>query len=905
MVAVTAMAYNPAPGAADNPEAHAPYGFEGSEKRLEIDFVARSANAPASNNDSSMRGLRDIPRRELDAMLEQAQCMIVSHTSNSHFDAYVLSESSLFVYPSKMMIKTCGTTGLLRSIPLLLASAAAVGKEPARVRYSRACYAFPEEQPRPHGSFDDEVAFLETQFGHLGDGGEAYVLGTSLRGLRWHVYAACAADDLAKLAVATETPAPRATYTLEMCMTELDRDAAAHFERDAAFVDAKTTTKRSGISALFPKAEIDDFVFDPCGYSMNGLDGETLSTIHVTPEADFSYASVELSGFQPLFCGNGDESMVPAKVTAEEPVAFIERALRVFRPGKCVVALSCDSADAPEADAFPAPEGYVRRAKALQSLESGGWVRFVTFASTATFEAERSAAKARMTVKPPKQGGGSTSAASSDSEEDQTSFEPETPSEPAPMRATCISDSGGSSSRCTSPSSSVSTVSSIEEMSLVPATAATKMVTIEDSDAVASKIYNEYHAKTGSQCMDAIAREILSESERDLFYLMDLETVLQRWRTWTKLLPRVTPHYAVKCNHDPALVALLASLGTGFDCASPAELEQVLSLGVSPERIVFANCCKLPAHIAYASKVGVRLTTFDTEAELRKIKDVFPESRLLLRIRADDPAARCPLGDKYGAEEDEVPGLLREAKRLGLDVAGVAFHVGSGASDPASFPLAVAMARQVFDAAEELGFEPNVLDIGGGFAGGGGGSAEDGAEGVTLVEVARGLNDALQRYFPSPDVRIISEPGRFFAEAAATLYARVFGLRTRKETGKEGETTVRSYWIADGIYGSMNCLLYDHAHLEAHKLKKEAGEQQREEEEALFRSTVFGPTCDGLDTILRDVQLPALTTDDVLVFPNMGAYTTAAGSCFNGFNMRAIPTFYAASASADDSSSRA
>lgn len=146
---------------------------------------------------------------------------------------------------------------------------------------------------------------------------------------------------------------------------------------------------------------------------------------------------------------------------------------------------------------------------------------------------------------------------------------------------------------------------------------------------------------------------------------------------------------------------------------------------------------------------------------------------------------------------------------------------------------------------------------------------------------------------------VIAEPGRFFCEEAATLVTNVFGRRKRGERF--------DYWIGDGLYGSMNCLLYDHASLTCRPLilNKEkslgvADGSSSDEEEAKYApivrtehaSTIFGPTCDSFDMVLDDIVLPELTRDDWLVFPNMGAYTHVAASSFNGFSPNAPKTFY-------------
>ena len=111
-------------------------------------------------------------------------------------------------------------------------------------------------------------------------------------------------------------------------------------------------------------------------------------------------------------------------------------------------------------------------------------------------------------------------------------------------------------------------------------------------------------------------------------------------------------------------------LGAGFDCASEAEVDRVLALGVPPGRIVYANACKRPRDIRHAAARGVDLTTFDTPSELAKLAAWHPRTRTLLRLRADDSAARCQLGNKYGAERADVPMLLRAAADLGIEVSG-------------------------------------------------------------------------------------------------------------------------------------------------------------------------------------------------------------------------------------------
>lgn len=336
--------------------------FEGSEKRVEIDFDLSSASPAA--------GLRALTRGQLDELMSLAACTIVSSRTNEHLDAYVLSESSLFVYPTKWVLKTCGTTKLLNAVPRLLELASArLSMAPRRCKYSRASFLFPEQQPAPYKEgFDYEARFLRTHFGHLGNGGSAYVLGDMFNGLQWHVYVA----DAHGAAAAYTPPSGRPFHKFEVCMTDLCRDAALAFYRDAnpAFVSASRTTVDTGIADLVPGAVIDDYVFEPCGYSMNGIHPSGgFITIHITPEAGFSYASVEVSGFEP---DHFDPADMLARITA------------IFRPGTLSVSLSVDAASPCGNYAWGTlatpPGGYGCQSATAQELATGGRVSYYTFA---------------------------------------------------------------------------------------------------------------------------------------------------------------------------------------------------------------------------------------------------------------------------------------------------------------------------------------------------------------------------------------------------------------------------------------------------------------------------------------------------------------------------------------------
>ncbi|CAN6218583.1 unnamed protein product [Urochloa humidicola] len=394
--------------------------------------------------------------------------------------------------------------------------------------------------------------------------------------------------------------------------------------------------------------------------------------------------------------------------------------------------------------------------------------------------------------------------------------------------------------------------SPIQAVLVAPGVRDRKVLAFERHDALKDK-----DAATG------LLRAVLAANpaQRSAFYTFDLARVVDLYWAWRRALADVRPCYAVKCNPDPALLGALAALGAGFDCASRAEIEAVLALGVHPRDIVYANPCKPESHLEYAAEVGVNLTTYDSEEEVAKVKRCHPKCELLLRIKGPDGGdVRVDLGTKYGAHADEVVPLLRAAQRAGVAVAGVSFHVGSGAGNLDVYRGAIEAARAAFDAAADLGMPPmRVLDIGGGFV-----------SGPTFEAAAAVINDALAKHFGDlPCVEVMGEPGRYFAETAFTLAARVIGKRTRGE--------VREYWIDDGLYGTLNCIIMDHYVPTPRPLNApRPGEKT-------YASTVFGPTCDSLDTVVTGYQLPEMSVGDWLVFDDMGAYTTGAGSNFNGF----------------------
>lgn len=331
------------------------------------------------------------------------------------------------------------------------------------------------------------------------------------------------------------------------------------------------------------------------------------------------------------------------------------------------------------------------------------------------------------------------------------------------------------------------------------------------------------------------------------YYTFDLDFLDKAYSDWTKVFPTIRPYYAVKCNPHPLILERLAKLGAAFDCASPAEIDLVSGLGAD---ILYANPCKRPCDIRYARSKGVKRTTFDSVCELQKIALDAPDMEVILRIKADDPTAICPLGNKYGADKDKWMELISTVTRLGLNLVGISFHVGSGAQTESAYIDGAKKANDAAKMAIAMGHNPTVIDIGGGF---------------TYGKIPSGLSSTVADHLEGFEV--IAEPGRYFAEHVATLFTPVIGYKDDAVT------------IDESLYGAFNCRVYDHAK-PVPVLPK--GERTKK--------TLFGCTCDGFDVIYEDIELPELKVGDVLEWPRMGAYTMAATTSFNGipFNLREV-----------------
>lgn len=371
-----------------------------------------------------------------------------------------------------------------------------------------------------------------------------------------------------------------------------------------------------------------------------------------------------------------------------------------------------------------------------------------------------------------------------------------------------------------------------------------------------------------------IVAEKLQSQDDEAFFVFDVNNLIKQHQMWVKSIPRVKPFYAVKCNDSKIVLKVLAALGTGFDCASKQELQKILNLGVEPERIVFAHTTKQISHILFAKKVGVKKMTFDNFDEVMKIKMLFPDCQIILRIRFDAEKSQISFGKKFGCDPIlEAPELIKVCAELKMNLIGISFHAGSNCEDKEIFQNALFTIKQLFDFALTLGFHLNFVDIGGGFIGN---------DEVLMEKYSRDINLGIEKYFDNESFEIIAEPGRYFVSSAFTLVCGVIARRCQQKLLDDQFTF--DYYVNDGIFNSFLGKYLGKS------LNKQTFQvlNTNEKDEQLYNSTVWGQTCDILDVLAEDILLPKLFIGDWLVVRNMGSYTISTHVDFNGFQKHKI-----------------
>jgi ornithine decarboxylase len=349
--------------------------------------------------------------------------------------------------------------------------------------------------------------------------------------------------------------------------------------------------------------------------------------------------------------------------------------------------------------------------------------------------------------------------------------------------------------------------------------------------------------------------------------VVDHKVLRDNYAEFRKYIPRAQVYYAVKANSAPEIVRTFYEAGGSFDVASVAEFlnvhENVKDLPDEArqafiwDRIIYANPIKAIATLEQLDRYKP-LVTYDNHEEVIKIARHAPHAGLVLRLRVPNTGSMVELSSKFGALPGEAVDLIAFAHNNRLEVEGLSFHVGSQCTNVENYIQALHLASSVFQEATARGYELKLLDIGGGFPA----HYDDTVPALKIL--ARAINPEVDRLFPQP-IEILAEPGRFLVASAATAVAQIIGKTVRG--GK------LCYYLDDGVYQTYSGVIFDHCQYPLKSFKN--GPTQI--------CSVFGPTCDALDTIGLAEQLPDLDLGEFVYAPNIGAYSAASSTFFNGF----------------------
>lgn len=349
--------------------------------------------------------------------------------------------------------------------------------------------------------------------------------------------------------------------------------------------------------------------------------------------------------------------------------------------------------------------------------------------------------------------------------------------------------------------------------------------------------------------------------------VVDHKALRENYGHFRKHLPRVQVYYAVKANSAPEVARTFFEAGSSFDVASMAEFmmvhENVKDLPEEErqafiwDRIIYANPIKATDTLAQLDPYKP-LVTYDNHEEVIKIAKHAPRAGLILRLRVPNTGSMVELSSKFGASPGEAVDLMTFARDNKLEVEGLSFHVGSQCTNIQNYIQALEMASAIFTEAKERGFDLKLLDIGGGFP------AHYDDTVPAFKNLARMINPELDRLFPPP-IEILAEPGRFLVASACTAVAQVIGKAVR-----DGKLC---YYINDGVYQTYSGVIFDHCQYPVKAFRN--GPTQL--------CSVFGPTCDALDTIGLSEELPDMELGEFVYAKNIGAYSAASSTYFNGF----------------------
>ena len=359
-----------------------------------------------------------------------------------------------------------------------------------------------------------------------------------------------------------------------------------------------------------------------------------------------------------------------------------------------------------------------------------------------------------------------------------------------------------------------------------------------------------------------IIEQILLNKETPVL-ILSTKIIQSKYQQFCEALPEAKTYYAVKANPHPDIVKLLYELGAGFEIASEGELDLLLQLEVSPSRIISSNPIKTPSFIKNAYANGINYFVLDSHSEIAKLSQLAPESKVYVRLTVPNESSEWPLDRKFGVEINDAIELLVESKKANLKPYGIAFHVGSQCTNPHAWTNAIEKSKAVWESVKSKGVELKSINIGGGFP------CEYTKPISSIVEISQIIKHSLTMNFPQ-EIEVLAEPGRALVGEAGTLIATVIGKAIH-----DGQPW---FYLDVGVF---NGLMETIGGIKYSMTTSKSGANRK--------CVLAGPSCDSMDIISEDIELPELDIGDIVIIMSTGAYTTCYASQFDGFR---IPDTY-------------
>jgi ornithine decarboxylase len=323
--------------------------------------------------------------------------------------------------------------------------------------------------------------------------------------------------------------------------------------------------------------------------------------------------------------------------------------------------------------------------------------------------------------------------------------------------------------------------------------------------------------------------------------------LVQNVTVWKKYLPSVNLYYAMKCNPHPKIINELSKLDIGFECSAISEIKQCLPFN---KDIIYGHPHKTKISIDDVKQYGIQKLVYDSIDQLKLMYSIYPKSQPILRIQSCEEKSEIKFNQKFGAHNEDLDELIYFHNKNNYNLHGISFHVGSKCYYPEQYCHSIDKIQTLIN---KYNLKINIIDIGGGFPLL---NEEEFKNHANVIQTYINKHPSLQKY------KFIGEPGRYVVDSVMNLKVKVIN--------KKVVNGVNIYYINDGIYGSLNGVVFDGRIITDSKnsINKE-------------KSILYGQTCDSFDKI--ECYLGEYNINDTIEFENLGAYSWASATSFNGF----------------------